>query len=94
MLSHKIPFYVTLIDGGIGKNFVILEIKSGWRFSLNVRITLYGFTGRLQITGPTQPIPHKNLRNSTLKKYNSCKTTSTVHNMTSVLVTTPLSANL
>lgn len=59
MISYKKPFYVTLIDGGIGKSFVILKLKSGWNHELLARITLYGYPGRYYVSGPTQPLLRK-----------------------------------
>lgn len=56
MISYNVPFYVTLVDGGIGKSFIILKLKSGWQSPLWARIILYGYQGRYNITAPTQPL--------------------------------------
>lgn len=56
MISYKVPFYVTQTDGGIGKYFIVLKLKSGWQSPLHARIMLYGYTTTHIISGPTQPI--------------------------------------
>lgn len=67
MISYKVPFYVTLVDGGIFKSFITLKLKSGWQSPLWARITLYGYAGRYDISGPTQPLLRGN--NSSLQNY-------------------------